>query len=175
MSTKARLVCSQHFDDLEVGETFTTHGRTITDFDISAFGALTGDCAPQHVDRTFGEAGPFGERIAHGALIVAYALGLVPIDPERLIALRALREVVFKAPVQIGDTIHVEGRIADCSPVSEEAGLVMLATRVINDRDELLARAKIETLWRRAPVGTRSTIRLTGEAPVSATNGASAS
>lgn len=151
MSTKARMICSQHFDDLVVGETFRTHGRTIGEFDIAAFGALTGDCAPQHVDRSFGEAGPFGERIAHGALIVSYALGLVPIDPERLIALRALREVKFKQPVQIGDTIHVEARIAACTAVDEQTGLVLLAARVVNDRGELVARAGIETLWRRAP------------------------
>jgi len=149
VSTKARSVCSQYFDELVVGETFTTHGRTIGEFDIVAFGALTGDCAPQHLDRSFGEAGPFGERIAHGALIVSYALGLVPIDPERLIALRALREVKFKHPVRIGDTIHVEARIASCAAVDERTGLVVLAARVVGDDGELVARASIEALWRR--------------------------
>ncbi len=150
MSTQARLICSRYFDELTVGDTFTTHGRTISDSDITMFGAITGDIAPQHVDRTFGEAGPFGERIAHGALVISFALGLVPIDPERLIALRALREVKFKHPVQIGDTIHVAARIAACSAVNEEAGLVQLAARVLNARDQLTALATIETLWRRS-------------------------
>jgi acyl dehydratase len=150
MSTEARLLCSRYFDELAVGERFTTHGRTIGELDIVAFGALTGDCAPQHLDRRFGEAGPFGERIAHGALIVSYALGLVPIDPERLIALRALRDVTFKHPVRIGDTIHVEARIASCTAIDERTGLVALAARVLGDHGTLVARASIETLWRRA-------------------------
>jgi acyl dehydratase len=150
MTTHARLLCSRDFDGLEPGEEFHTHGRTIGEFDLSAFGALTGDCAPQHLDRSFGEAGPFGERIAHGALVVSYALGLVPIDPERLIALRSLREVKFKHPVQIGDTIHVEGKVGACTPMSDEAGLVELAARVVNDRSQLAARLKIDVLWRRS-------------------------
>lgn len=155
MSTHARLLCSRPFEDLRPGEEFRTHGRTISEFDVTAFGALTGDCAPQHVDRTFGEGGPFGERIAHGALVVSYALGLVPIDPDRLIALRSLREVKFKQPVRIGDTILVEGRVGACTPMSETAGLVELAARVVNDRGQLAARLQIDVLWRRgasAPV-----------------------
>jgi len=149
MSTHARLLCSRAFEDLRSGEEFHTHGRTIGEFDLSAFGALTGDCAPQHLDRTFGEDGPFGERVAHGALVISYALGLVPIDPERLIALRSLRDVKFKQPVRIGDTIHVEGRLGACVPVSDTAGLVELTARVHNDRGQLAARMMIDVLWKR--------------------------
>jgi acyl dehydratase len=151
MSTHARLVCSKCFEDLRAGEEFSTHGRTIGEFDLVAFGALTGDCAPQHLDRAFAADGPFGGRIAHGALVLSYALGLVPIDPERLIALRSLRDVKFKQPVQIGDTIHVEVGIGTCTPVSDGAGLVELVTRVVNDRGQLAARMNIEVLWRRTP------------------------
>ncbi|MGC1853021.1 MAG: MaoC/PaaZ C-terminal domain-containing protein [Solirubrobacterales bacterium] len=151
MSTHARQICSSSFEDLRPGDEFRTHGRTIGEFDLSAFGALTGDCAPQHLDRTFAEEGPFGERIAHGALVLSYALGLVPIDPERLIALRSLRDVKFKQPVRIGDTIHVEARVGICRPVSDTVGLVELVTRVVNDRGQLAARMNIDTLWRRAP------------------------
>lgn len=152
MSTRARLICSRSFEDLRPGEEFHTHGRTIGEFDLSAFGALTGDCAPQHLDRTFAAEGPFGERIAHGALVLSYALGLVPIDPERLIALRSLRDVKFKQPVQIGDTIHVEVGIGICRPVSDTAGMVELVTRVVNDRGQLVVRMNIDVLWQRAPV-----------------------
>ncbi len=151
MTTHARLLYSRAFEDLQTGEAFHTHGRTIGEFDLSAFGALTGDCAPQHLDRAFAEDGPFGGRIAHGALVVSYALGLVPIDPERLIALRSLRDVKFKLPVLIGDTIHVEGHLGTCVPISDTAGLVELLARVINDREQLAMRMTIDVLWRRCP------------------------
>lgn len=151
MSTHARLLCSRGFEELRPGEEFRTHGRTIGEFDLSAFGALTGDCAPQHLDRTFAEESSFGGRIAHGALVLSYALGLVPIDPERLIALRSLRDVKFKQPVQIGDTIHVEVGIGVCTPVSDIAGLVELLARVRNDRGQLAVRMKMDVLWQRTP------------------------
>lgn len=149
MSTHGRLICSRDFDDLRPGEEFSTHGRTIGEFDLTAFGALTGDCAPQHLDRAFAADGPFGGRIAHGALVLSYALGLVPIDPERLIALRSLRDVKFKQPVQIGDTIHVEVSIGVCQAVSDDAGLVELAARVVNDQGQLVVRMDIGVLWQR--------------------------
>ena len=53
---------------------------------------------------------PFGERIAHGLLVLSIAAGLVPFDPQRVIALRRVRDVVFKRPVRFGDTITRRGR-----------------------------------------------------------------
>ena len=38
------------FEDFTVGETMTTPGRTITEADILAFAALTGDWHPIHTD-----------------------------------------------------------------------------------------------------------------------------
>jgi 3-hydroxybutyryl-CoA dehydratase len=145
------MICSHYYDDLAEGDSFDTFGRTVSEFDIVAFGAITGDVNPQHVDRTFGEAGPFGERVAHGALVVSFALGLIPIDADRLIALRRLDDVKFKAPVQIGDTIHVEVRIERCRVAGDDSGLVLFRARVVNQRGELAARLDIEALWRREP------------------------
>jgi 3-hydroxybutyryl-CoA dehydratase len=149
MTVNGREICSRYLDDLPVGETFETHGRTVTEYDLVAFGALTGDTNPQHLDRRFGERGPFGERIAHGALIVSFALALVPIDADRLVALRRLRDVRFRRPVTIGDSIRVRVRVAECVPVDDHVGRVVLAAAVVNQRDEVVARAEIETLWRR--------------------------
>ena len=150
MTTEARAICSKFFDDLSVGECFETYGRTVTEFDVVGFGAITGDTNPQHLDKTFGSQGRFGERVAHGALVVSFALGLVPIDPARLIALRRLSDVVFKRPVKIGDSIRVQGEIANCSPISGGTGLVVLSARVVNQDEQAVARMKIETLWQRS-------------------------
>ena len=103
---------AQEFDALEGGERFVTQGRTITESDLVSFAALTGDFHPQHVDASWAASSRFGERIAHGMLVLSYAIGLLPIDPERVVALRRVSDVVFKHPVYIGDTIHVEGELA---------------------------------------------------------------
>ena len=46
-----------------------------------AFSALTGDWHPQHSDAVWAADSAFGERIAHGMLIVSFAVGLVDFDP----------------------------------------------------------------------------------------------
>jgi 3-hydroxybutyryl-CoA dehydratase len=137
------------FEALETGQEFTTRGRTVTEADVVAFAALTGDWHPQHADADWAAASPFGERIAHGLLVVSLAAGLVPFDPGRVMALRRVADATFKRPVRFGDTLHVEGRIAELAPVSEEAGLVTLTWSVINQDGENVCRARVEVLWRR--------------------------
>jgi 3-hydroxybutyryl-CoA dehydratase len=137
------------FETLEVGQAFRTRGRTMTEADVVGFAALTGDWHPQHSDAQWAESSPFGERIAHGLLIVSLAAGLVPFDPSRVVALRQVAQATFKRPVRFGDTVHVEGRIADLAPGSAEAGLVKFAWNVVNQDERVVCRARVDVLWRR--------------------------
>jgi 3-hydroxybutyryl-CoA dehydratase len=127
---------------------FTSRGRTITEADVVAFSALTGDWHPQHADAVWAAESAFGERIAHGMLIVSFAVGLVAFDPERVVALRRVRDVVFKRPVRLGDTIHVEGTEAERREVDDEHALVTWNWRIVNQDGELVARVTIEALCR---------------------------
>ncbi len=124
----------------------TTRGRTITEADVVAFSGLTGDHHPQHTDAVWAEAGPFGGIVAHGMLVLSYALGLVELDPERIVALRRIEDVVFKRPVRIGDTIHVEAKL---TKPDEGRGLEGWEWRILNQDDELVIRARIEAVVRR--------------------------
>jgi 3-hydroxybutyryl-CoA dehydratase len=140
------------FDALSGGERFVTRGRTITEADIVQFAALTGDMHPQHTDAAWAAESRFGERIAHGMLVMSYAIGLVPLDPERVVALRRVSDVVFKHPAYIGDTIHVDGRIESLKPVDDQHGLVEALWKIVTQRGRTVARARVELLWRRSPV-----------------------
>jgi 3-hydroxybutyryl-CoA dehydratase len=133
----------------EVGQEFTTRGRTVTEADVVGFAQLTGDWHPQHADAQWAEASPFGERIAHGMLVVSVAAGLVPFDPGRVVALRSVSQATFKRPVRFGDTLHVEGRIAELTGGSADAGLVTFGWNVVNQEDRLVCRARVDVLWRR--------------------------
>jgi acyl dehydratase len=139
---------SAPFEALTPGQAFVTRGRTITEADIVGFASLTGDWHPQHADAGWAAASRFGERIAHGLLIVSYAVGLVPFDPDRVVALRRIADVVFKRPVTIGETIRVEGRLVELSPLGEEDGLVAWSWSVRSEQ-ALVCRARVEVLWRR--------------------------
>ena len=127
---------------------FTSRGRTVTEADVVAFSALTGDWHPQHSDAVWAAESAFGERIAHGMLVVSFAVGLVAFDPERVIALRRVRDVVFKRPVRLGDTIHVEGTEAERREVDDETALVTWNWRIVNQDGELACRVTIEALVR---------------------------
>ncbi len=139
------------FDRLETGAKLVSRGRTITETDLVSFSALTGDWHPQHADAEWAAAGSFGERIAHGMLVLSYAIGLLAIDPDRVCALRGLRSVVFKRPVPIGVTIRVEVEIAGTRALDPSHGLVELALRVRDGDGKLVARATVDALWRREP------------------------
>jgi 3-hydroxybutyryl-CoA dehydratase len=137
------------FEELAEGARFTTRARTVTEADVVGFAALTGDWHPLHTDAVWAQAGPFGARIAHGLLVVSIAGGLVPFDPERVLALRAVRDATFKRPVRLVDTIRVEGRIVRLRPAAPDAGLVTLAWSVTDQRGRAACRAQVEVLWRR--------------------------
>ena len=137
------------FERLSEGDRFASRGRTVTESDVHAFAAQTGDLHPQHCDADWAARSPFGERIAHGMLVLSYAVGLVGFDPERVLALRRISDAVFKRPVKLGDSIHVEGSVLQLNPVSDEAGLVTLGMRILNQHGQTVARAKVEALWKR--------------------------
>ncbi len=138
------------WDELRVGGEQTTTGRTVTEADIVAFGALTGDLNPLHLDREWAARSQFGERVAHGMLVLAYAFGLVPLSAEHVLAVRRLQDVSFARPVRIGDTIRVRCRVRELRPVDDSMGLVIAGWEVVNQSDELAMRAAVELLWRRS-------------------------
>ena len=57
-----------YLEDFEVGKTYRSAARTVTEADVVNFAGLSGDFNPLHMDDEFAERGPFGGRIAHGAL-----------------------------------------------------------------------------------------------------------
>jgi 3-hydroxybutyryl-CoA dehydratase len=142
---------SRDFDELRAGDAFASGGRTVTESDLVSFAALTGDWHPQHADAAWAERSEFGERIAHGMLVLSFAVGLAPINPARVVALRGIDGVAFKRPVRIGDTIHLEGRIEDAKPLTEELGAVTWLWKVVNQHGEVAVRARVTVLWRRGP------------------------
>ena len=94
-------------------------------------------------------------------LVLSLAVGLVPLDPERVLALRRVGDVVFKRPVRLNDTISVSGEITALraidasSPEGEGSGLVDFAWQIRGTADKvggqdgaLVARASVQVLWR---------------------------
>jgi acyl dehydratase len=143
---------SQPFDALEHGATLRTAGRTITESDLVSFSALTGDWHPAHSDAHAAAQGPFGERVAHGMLLLSYAVGRLPLADGPALMLREVRRVVFKRPAPIGTTMSVEAVVGDRTPIDDETGLVDVGLSILDAEDRTLAHAELRMLWRREPV-----------------------
>jgi acyl dehydratase len=89
----------------------------------------------------------------------------MPFDPERIVALRRIHDVVFKAPTRFGDAIRVDGAVTETRAVDDERGIVACRLRVRNQHDALLIRGAVELVWRRDPAALPADTRdLVGQA-----------
>jgi 3-hydroxybutyryl-CoA dehydratase len=136
------------FRELTVGDRFTTPARTVGEADILGFASLTGDTHPQHVDPEWAAGSRFGEQIAHGLLVLSFAVGLLPLDPDHVVALRRVADAVFKQPVKIGDAVHVEGKVTGLRAIDDDHGLVETTLRILDQDDRLVARLTAELVWK---------------------------
>lgn len=140
----------RYFEDVEIGEKTVSRGRTVTETDIVNFAALSGDWFPLHTNVEFAKNGPFGERIAHGMLVLSIASGLLPTADLAVVAFYGMDKVRFTAPVKIGDTIHVEMEVAEKQDKGG-AGVVNFKESVKNQRDEDVAVSMFKVMLEKAP------------------------
>lgn len=136
MRKEAVALITGYYEDLEVGTSSESRGRTITETDIVSFAGLAGDFHPLHTDAEYAANGQFGERIAHGLLTLAVASGLMTLSHQSVRAFYGMDTVRFLRPVRIGDTIRVRSDIAEIDPPKDGAGKVSLNINIVNQRDE---------------------------------------
>src|SRR5215510_15512357 len=142
----------QYFEDFEAGHESTSAGRTITEADIVNFAALTGDWNEIHTNKELAARGPFGQRIAHGALVFSVATGLsvrMGQTADTVIAFYGLDRLRFVKPTFIGDTIRVKQRVEGKSERDETSGIVTMLNEVINQKDEVVVSYTAKVLLKR--------------------------
>jgi acyl dehydratase len=129
------------YEEFEIGEEIATEARAITDDDVREFARLSGDDNPLHLDEVYAAGTAFGGRIAHGALGLAAATGLVAathLTRGTLVAFLGL-EWSFRAPIRPGDTVHARLRVVDKRPTSRpDRGLVRLAVDLLGEGDAVV-------------------------------------
>ena len=97
-------------DDFSPGDVFRTPRITVTETHVVNWAGLTGDFYPLHMDKVYAEGTQFGERLVHGPLIFALAVGLVSLagfGEDAPIAWLGVDNLRMLEPVKIGDTITV--------------------------------------------------------------------
>jgi acyl dehydratase len=130
------------WESFQVGDRYETESITVTETHVVNWAGLTGDWVPLHVDAHYAASTPFGERIAHGPLTLALALGLATrlgIFGDSVIAWLGLDEVRLPLPVKFGDTIHAAVTVRSARLTSTAGrGVVVLGYEVLNQRGEIV-------------------------------------
>jgi acyl dehydratase len=131
-----------HWEDLPVGRKFQTVGRTVFEADIVNFINCTGQQEVLFNNIEFiAEESAIKGRVAPGALVFAYAEGLLVQSTMQGTGFAFLHmELNIKAPVLVGDTIHVECEVLECRPSTSRPGLGLVRTRnnIVNQRGEVV-------------------------------------
>ncbi len=143
-----------YYEELEIGTTVETAGRTVTESDIVTFAGLSGDQNPLHTDAVYAAQTPFGARIAHGMLGLSIATGL----SDRLGFLEGTVEAFiglewkFRAPIFIGDTIHARITIKEKRKMpGYHGGFVTLEVVLLNQEGKRVQKGRWTVLVRARP------------------------
>lgn len=141
------------YEDVEIGATYVTGRRTISQDEIRRFGELTGDMTPIHMDEDFCRNGPFGRPIAHGAFGMSLMSGLksqLHLYDISSVAALGWKELRYRAPLLAGDTVHAEARYASKRLTRSDPtrGVVSEHVRLINQHGTLLTEGEFSIMLR---------------------------
>ncbi|MGH3939993.1 MAG: phenylacetic acid degradation bifunctional protein PaaZ [Pseudonocardiaceae bacterium] len=151
----------KHLEELRIGDTVVGGPRTVTQSDVEHFAEFTGDKFYAHMDAPAAEANPFfGERVAHGYLVVSLAAGLfVDPDPGPVLANFGVDNLRFLAPTKFGDELSVALTVKQITPRDTAAyGEVRWDADITRGDGESVARYDVLTLVAKKPAaGTPAT------------------
>jgi 3-hydroxybutyryl-CoA dehydratase len=144
-----------YFEEFSVGQRIVCPGRTVTEADVLAFAGLSGDFNSIHTDAEYAQQTPFGQRVAHGLLVLSIASGLAVrtgVMEGTVIAFRELRNWKFSLPVFIGDTIHVELTVEESKRLPRlGGGSLVLGVQVINQEKKVVMKGQWTVLVQSQP------------------------
>lgn len=136
-------MADKFFEDFEIGESFVTNARTITESDIVMHAMHSGDWQPHHTNEEFAKNSPLKQRIAHGNMTFCISTGLIfqSSSENPNIMAYGYNKIRYPAPVFAGDTIKVEVTIADKQdhPKHKSHGLLTQTETTTNQRGETVA------------------------------------
>lgn len=138
-----------YFEEFTPGDSVTSVGRTITETDVVNFAALSGDWNLIHTDAEYSKGHMFGQRVAHGLLILSVASGLavrMGFMEDTILAFRGL-EWKMQRPIFIDDTMRVRLTVESTKAMARlGGGLVNFKVEVLNQSDEICQRGTWEML-----------------------------
>jgi len=115
-------------DEIKVGDTAQS-AKTVSESDIYLYAGITGDFNPAHVNEEYARNTFFNTRIAHGMLTAGFISAVIANRLPGPGTIYMKQELIFLAPVKIGDTITAR---VEVSEIMYEKNLVRLRTTCTN-------------------------------------------
>lgn len=153
------LVATPPFwEEFEVGQTFTTPRRTVTEADLMFFSAWSWDHHPLHTDQVFAEQSMFHQRILHGQAGYAIASGLAMqtgLHRETALALLGITWN-YRGAIFVGDTLTVTETVAEKRETKKpDRGLIVMQVNLVNQNGEVVQEGRWTFLYARRPTEER--------------------
>jgi acyl dehydratase len=135
----------------EIGDT-VRFSKTVSETDVYLYAGVTGDFSGNHVNHEFMRTSKYGQRIAHGALIVGFFSTASTMMIEKSLAKGVdctpvslgYDRIRFLKPVFFGDTVTVTYTISEVEPERRRSRATVEAR---NQREELVAVGEHLTKW----------------------------
>lgn len=118
---------THYFEDLQVGQV-ETMSRVVSEADIVAYAALSGDYNPVHLDPEYAAKTPFKARIAHGILSAGYISAIFGMKLPGPGSIYISQTLNFKAPVKIDDRVETTVRLVELVPEKKRARFECVCT-----------------------------------------------
>jgi acyl dehydratase len=129
-----------HFEDFEVGQTFESVGRTVTESDFVMHSMFTGDWTELHTNREYADDGHFDGRVAHGPMTFVLATGFMyrcGFLERTVYAFLGMNYMEIPNPLYMDDTISLEMEVTEKRDIdsNDDAGLVTIDTKMTTQED----------------------------------------
>jgi acyl dehydratase len=141
------MEATRYFEDVEVGETIETPGRTVTEADVIAYARISGEHDALDLGSDPGEP-----RAVPESLIIALTSGLgfrVPVAQPRVLAFMVV-DWQFLSPVRIGDTVRCRVSVTAKRGL-KDGGVLVEKREILNQRGEIVQAGEYKLLVERRP------------------------
>jgi len=150
-------MAGRYFDDWSIGDRIEHEiRRTVTETDNLLFSTMTHNPQPLHLDIEAAKASEFGQILVNGTFTFALMVGLSVGETTlgTLVANLGYDKLVMPKPVFIGDTMHCRSEVIALreSRSRPNAGVVVFAHQLLNQRDEIVCQCTRSALILKAPV-----------------------
>jgi acyl dehydratase len=143
------------FSELFVGSEFIGSGRTLTEADLSISCMVSGDWHPIHSDESYARQRGLPGRLFQGSFGILIATGMATALPhfsDEIVGATGIREWTYRAPLFVGDTVHVRSVILNKRVTSDGKRAVIERTlSLINQKDAIVQEGIAGTMVRLKP------------------------